>query len=346
MNPEPQATLWVDPPADHEPPIPAWSPCGKGVVLYLDEEDHSLVAVPTLCCTWVCPRCGPVRVRQARAKARAGNPQRMITLTTRPRDGLSTEQSVKWFRHKFSLLVARIRRNFGPFEYFQATELHKSGWPHMHILTRGCYIPQRMLKAWWISLTGSFKVYIQKVKRTWKAVQEATKYCLKTARDLHKACPAVPVYTKSQGWLPDDWQEDTRPPGSLAFYAYVPAPWADFCEILESLNCDVENLPGSPGRFRVNSRGPPRQATLDAIYTLGSYADAAAASAIDTFFAAACEPQVSLLELQSRRDYAFRPWALPDATIQEALAAPGAPPSPAKHLSPASFHGWSQPFQL
>ena len=302
--PETQRPLFADAP---DPPAgrdTGPDPCGSGVVLYIDEVEGRLIAAPTLCGRWACLRCGPMRLSRARALARAGKPERMITLTTRPKPGWAIEPSVRWFRRRWSLLLARIRRTFGAFEYMQITELHKSNWPHMHILTRGCYIPQRMLSAWWLELTGSYKVYIQKIDNTWKGVREATKYCLKTARAFHQTCPSLPVYTKSRGWSPDKDDDEKRPPGNYTFYCYVPMGWRYFREIVESLDCTAEPIPDSPGRLEIRSRAPPRRATLDAIFGCGSFADMTAAAALQEWFARDRSNPVPIEELQDRVEWA------------------------------------------
>ncbi len=273
------------------------------MVLYIDEVDDRLIAAPTLCGRWDCWKCGPMRLRRARALAVAGKPERIITLTTRPKPDWSTEASVKWFRRRWSLLLARIRRTFGAFEYMQVTELHKSQWPHLHILTRGCYIPQRMLSAWWLELTGSFKVHIQKVDNSWKGVQEATKYCLKTARALHEAAPHIPVYTKSRGWSLDKDDDERRPAGGYTFYCYVPYAWRYFREVLDSLDCETEADPAAPGRVHVTSRSPPRQSFLDLIYSAGTYPDMVAVSAGNAFFSVDSREDLNVPDLQARVDF-------------------------------------------
>lgn len=298
-----QGRLFKEPPeprVSRGAPLP---PCGKGVILYVDEDEPRLVAAPTLCGAWQCPRCGPMRMRRARALALAGKPERIITLTTRPKPGWSLEASVRWFRKRWSLLLARIRRHFGKFEYMQVTELHRSGWPHMHILTRGCYIPQRMLARWWIELTGSFKVHIQKVAKTWKGIAEATKYCLKTARAFHKACPSLPVYTKSLQWAPKGPDDEKKPPGNYTFYAYVPYGWKLFSELLVALNCYAEPIPDSPGRLEVHSRGPPPQRFVDFVYSDGAYPDMVATAALNHYFGAKTDDPLTVPQMQDRLDF-------------------------------------------
>lgn len=261
-------------------PPPSVSNCGTGVILLTDDATGELFAVPTFCHRWDCPHCGPYRQTKARAQAKGGKPERIITLTTRPRPGMDTEQAVRWIRERWQRLLCRLRRRFPRLEYYAVTELHKSGWPHLHILTRGCYIPQRMLSAWWLKLTGSFKVHIQRIHKTWKGIAEATKYLLKTARQFHKAAPTLPVYTMSRKWLPDDWNADDRPQGSRTFFAFCRLGWTAFREILERLGAEANQVDTTGRVFSVSIHGPPDPRTCDLIQSFGTWGAAQLVNAL------------------------------------------------------------------
>jgi len=278
--------------------------CSTGVVLVLDHDTAELVAIPTHCHRWDCELCGRVRLSKARAQAAAGKPERIITLTTRPRPGLSIPCAVRWMRGRWTALLRRLRRNYPRLEYMAFLELHKSGWPHLHILTRGCYVPQRQLSAWWLKLTGSFKVHIQAVDHTWKAINEATKYCLKTARQVNDACPELPVYTMSKGWLPPEWKEGDRPAGDRTCYAYAPMPWPEALELCEALDVHVEPRANSPGHFTLQHDGPLRAGSTSLSYDHGSYAEKCFVAALDLYFADPAKAHRDPVELRDRHEYA------------------------------------------
>ncbi len=286
---------------------PGSSKCATGVVLYLDNESSALIAIPTFCHRWDCPRCSKRRLSKARAQAAAGKPERMLTLTTRPRKGLSTPAACRWLRGRWTALLRRLRRNFPRLEYMAFLELHKSGWPHLHILTRGCYIPQRMLSAWWLELTGSFKVYIQKVHRTWQGIEEATKYYLKTARQVHAAAPELPVYTKSKRWLPEDWEEGDRPRGDYSFYCFSRLPWSGFRAVLDHLGVDLTPLRDASDTYVLTRDGPPPEDAANEIYDLGSWGEMSLVSALELYFANPPHGPVALNHLQDRHDLACDP---------------------------------------
>lgn len=254
---------------------------------------------------------------RAKAVAAAGNPQRMLTLTTRPRPGLSLETAVRWLRQRFQVLLTNLRRQDYHIEYIAFIELHKSAWPHLHILTRGDYIPQRVLSAEWQTLTGSFKVYIQQVAKTWKGVQEATKYYLKTARQVHEACPQVPVYTKSKGWLPKDWTENDPLPGNYTFYAHCRLSWAALEDTLDILSIKLLPLPDQPRRFVLERAGPLDTKTVQHLYNIDDYALLDLVSALDLYFADPAYAHRDPALLKDRQDYAVAP----HKRLQEAACA-------------------------
>ncbi len=300
----------------HVPP-PALSPdayaddskCATGVILLLDLKNLELVVVPSLCHRWDCPVCGPIRMRKAKAMAIAGNPERILTLTTRPKDGWTTEASVRWFRRRWQRLLAWLRKNFKGFEYMAFVELHKSGWPHMHILTRGEYVPQRMLAEKWLKLTGSYMVSIQAMRRGWKGVHECTKYCLKTARQLHDQAPTLPVYTKSKKWLPDDWDDDKDEERQLTPYAYGRMPWEGFLALVEELGGTLEPRPGEARRFNVRFRAPPDPKAVAFIYDLGSFGDKAVLAAIDLYYHNKASGSFDVDDMKDQVDYYTNPGA-------------------------------------
>lgn len=283
------------------------SKCGTGVILFLDLEARRLVAVPTMCHRWDCDTCAGRRLSKARAQAAAGKPERLITLTTRPREGLSTLTAIKWLRGRWTALLRRLRRNYPRLEYMAFLELHKSGWPHLHVLTRGCYIPQRVLSAWWQDLTGSFKVHIQKIDRTWQGVNECTKYILKTARQVHAASASLPVYTMSKRWLPKDWNDGERPAGNFVFYCYCPLSWPNCEGILEQLGVDIAPIADSPGKYALSRAGPEFPAVAQSIYEMGSYGETALVSALELFFSNPAAAFNDPALLCDKRDFAARP---------------------------------------
>lgn len=81
-----------------------------------------------------------------------------------------------------NLLAKRIRRRFPstPFEYIAVWETHKNGYPHIHLIARGPFLPQRVLSRWWHQLNGSPVVDVRRVHSPNGATHYLTKYLTKS----------------------------------------------------------------------------------------------------------------------------------------------------------------------
>lgn len=283
--------------------------CGSGVILCIDRETDTLIAMPTYCHRWDCDHCAQVRVRKARAMAAAGKPQRRLTLTTRPRPWMSLRNAIRWWRKCFTKFLRELRKIFGPTPYMAFLELTKAGWPHLHVLIRGCYMPQRMLSNIWLWITGSFKVHVQGVDNSWKAVEEASKYYLKSAQAIHAACPHTPVYTMSRDWLPDDWREGDRPQGSFQFFAFCRIPWEDALDVLERLGATLAPAPDNPLHVEIHMRGSPDPDVAAGIDACGDYGELELLSCLTAISSSPRGVADDVQHLRDVQDYHAHPWA-------------------------------------
>lgn len=114
----------------------------------LEKHDGSGIRAITLFCrSWSCPDCLPYRVRGLKRAAADGNPTTFITLTVNPAHGQSPEARARELSDAWRIVVKRARRKFRkcPLEYLAVFEETKKGEPHLHILARAPYIPQRWL---------------------------------------------------------------------------------------------------------------------------------------------------------------------------------------------------------
>lgn len=156
--------------------------CGKGSLVGLSPDQRQALIIPTLCKSWDCPTCGPQKRKELMAKIASGRPTRSITLTCPAGKFRTRLQAAQAMKKAWTRLAAEIRKRFEMhpalrwlpprerhlkekamrsrgkptswdkphgFEYCLVWELHKNGWPHLHILTRGCFIPQKWLSYWW-----------------------------------------------------------------------------------------------------------------------------------------------------------------------------------------------------
>lgn len=143
-----------------------------------------------------------------------------------------------------------------------ALEIQKNGTPHLHVLQRGTYIPQRWLSAAWLSLTGSFKVYIEKVNHVEGAVDELTKYLCKTAAQVQAACPGRPLWTMSRNWLPADFDDKSDREPRDPYACHFRLAMADVEWVLEKLDAFLEEVPDRPYHYAVKWRSMPDPAFL------------------------------------------------------------------------------------
>lgn len=138
---------------------------------------------------WGCDDCQPRRKRRLVALAAGGQPNMMLTVTTRSIEGGDAIAEAKRQSIALAELKRRIKRKFKVevVEWLVVREMHKSGWPHMHVLCRLRYIPQRWLSAQWLSITKSSRVFVQRLKSAKHAAYYVSKYIGKAPAQFGKA---------------------------------------------------------------------------------------------------------------------------------------------------------------
>ncbi len=194
--------------------------CRSITALRLD--GNHLTAIPLRCKSWPCPGCGPRRKAKLIAEILSGSPNTFLTLTWKPRPNFTPNQAASLMSRKFSCLVKRIRLTHPnrPFQYALVWEATKQGWPHLHIVCRAPYIPQKWLSAEWAALTGSPIVDIRAIKDQDTAARYVSKYVSKGPHQF----AATKRYRFSQDYRPTDPDriEFLLPPESGWLYANKP----------------------------------------------------------------------------------------------------------------------------
>lgn len=244
--------------------------CRTGTLVMQNRRTGDLVIVPTLCHKWSCPYCANERFLRVRALARAGKPERLITLTLRPAPGVGLRCQISNLRLCWRRLLQRLRRQFGPFEWLSALELTKNGTPHMHVLQRGAYIPQAWLSQAWKAYTGAYIVHIRKVDQVPGSVAEVTKYLAKTAAALELSAPHVPVFTHSRGWLPDDYGDQSDPQDPWDFKIWLPVSWHELQGYCEDFGIALEPLREGSRAHAFRFLEPPDQSRLRQMMEIGT----------------------------------------------------------------------------
>ena len=106
---------------------------------------------------------------------RQGGAVRFLTLTSSPASPEDIQKS--WHR-----LRARLDRRKLALDYIRVQEYTKAGRKHLHVLFRGSYIEQGLLKAWWTEIHQASIVDIRLVKfgrSPGKIASYMAKYCAK-----------------------------------------------------------------------------------------------------------------------------------------------------------------------
>lgn len=133
---------------------------------------------PIRCKRWSCPVCHGINRARVIALARAGKPKAMLTLTVAPEAYGSPDAAAAGLKEGLRLLRLRLKRHprFVNFEFLAVFEKHKSGFPHLHLLIRGGFIPWKWLRKVWEEITGAHQVDIRKIDTRGKAAFYVSKY--------------------------------------------------------------------------------------------------------------------------------------------------------------------------
>jgi len=115
------------------------------------------------CNAWSCASCGPIRTRSLCLRLALAEPTRFITLTCGSPKGRTPREVWDDTRRQVPELIRKIRYELGYCEYARVLEVHKSGYPHFHLLARAPFIKQESLSRWWHQLTDAFIVDIRRV---------------------------------------------------------------------------------------------------------------------------------------------------------------------------------------
>jgi len=250
------------------PALPQCFEGGWGSVRPKDTGD--LILFPITCSTWACGDCAQRKLDRLIAQAFAGQPTKRFMLTTLPDPSRSFVEGVRRHRRNVAKLVKRIRRVWGPFEYFVAVEPTKQGAPHFHGLARSEFVDQAWLSRNWKQITGAEVVWILAIKKERSAVHHAVKYCLKTAAEVSQGSPGFRPVTMSGSWLPDDWHAKDAADSDFEFLGFFRLSGPGFFDALDRFGFEAVPSPAMQGGLLLRARGPPNRDALDQSLHFGS----------------------------------------------------------------------------
>ena len=155
--------------------------CGKGCLVGTHVTGTKIRVFPLYCHRWDCPTCGPKKRKLWFARLMSGKPERLITVTHRPTTDYGPEEATKRLKRTWSRFADNQRRKGRECEYAWCVQYHKNGFPHLHILQRGSYIPQSELSLYFRLKLNSPIVDIRRNKSKNQAAAYIIRYILRAA---------------------------------------------------------------------------------------------------------------------------------------------------------------------
>ena len=175
--------------------------CGTGTILVANKHWTHLTVVPVRCRNWRCPTCAPALAAMWADKIARSRPQRFLTLTCDPSRFADPDAAYKQMKWALPRLAIQLRKMNFKFEYVATWELHKSGWPHLHLLIKGTYIPMHLISRLWDGLDVGTIIDIRSVYSARGAGHYIAKYITKTATATKLIPPGHRLVTASRGFF-------------------------------------------------------------------------------------------------------------------------------------------------
>lgn len=143
--------------------------CGQNS--FVNWGERKIRASEASCRSWNCETAAPLRKAQLIAQMVSGIPKRkyggakLLTLTVDPKRGNGPVDRSSSQMHAFQVLTKRMRRKYRnrEIEFSWVREATQAGEPHLHVLLRSPFIPQRWLSEVMDELVGAKIVDIRTV---------------------------------------------------------------------------------------------------------------------------------------------------------------------------------------
>jgi len=164
--------------------------CRKTIVL-INEQSNDLRYQKETCGSRYCPHCGPIYRAgmamkiEAQIDQKTKNIWRFITLTLEHNDAPLDEQ-LDHLTASFRRLRQTVLWKSTQLKGYGVIEVKRSGdnqtWhPHIHVLTRGLYLPQAKLSEQWNECSGGSSIVdVRGIDSHKQAIKYVTKYLGKT----------------------------------------------------------------------------------------------------------------------------------------------------------------------
>jgi len=178
------------------------SRCKTGAAVYANAETQTCVVVPLMCHRWDCDTCGPIKAKMWERQIASALPERFMLFTRNPVKGDSPQYAYDRMKAGWTAFVRAIRARFGRFEWCAIWELHKDGYPHLHVAQKGKFLPQ----AWLSRVAPHFGfgkvVDIQRIYSKNGCAHYMSKYMVKTLAATRSALQMKRVVWHSRQFFP------------------------------------------------------------------------------------------------------------------------------------------------
>lgn len=198
--------------------------CMRGTLVKWDGK--TITTHPLRCKCWTCESCAPWRRKRLIDEARAGKPQTFITLTSNPHYLASPNERAHQLVLAWRQIVRRLRASgkHKQLQYLVVMERTAQGEPHLHILARMGFVPQKVLSEWMRELANAPIVDIRRIRSAKKAALYVTKYVGKDPF-RYDGCKRY--------WRSNDYMHPTRAElraqqAGLAVWYAVPMPYHEY----------------------------------------------------------------------------------------------------------------------
>ena len=183
--------------------------CGRKFML-LNRQDllgYQEAIIPIRCHSDYCRRCRRINLvdlRKMLYDSLARTRWRLVTLTYEQTD-VDRTQLLRSCAHQFEMFVKRIRRQHPAIKFVRTLELHRSGYPHIHLIIDK-YVPVAFLQQAWHEVGGG-NADVQYRRRCKTHHAKNCKLCPKEKRPL--------TYKDAARYLTDEVSKPYQDPHQL-----------------------------------------------------------------------------------------------------------------------------------
>lgn len=204
------------------------------------------------CGCWSCEICEPRRKARLVSDVAAGQPTKLLTLTTRRVEGGDAIAEARRQGEALAKLVRMIRREHPKhvIAFFAVREATKLGWPHLHVALRAPFLEWAWLVEQWEALTGSRGVDIRAIYKAGNAAKYLAKYIGKAPHRFG----TTKRYWSSRNWRDPVVEPEPRPSDWNTVWFIVNTPIGKLAQLYWLRRWEV-NMKGRFGYFE--ARAPP-----------------------------------------------------------------------------------------